>query len=1384
MGYKLQDLIDMEHFQNLQDRLNGIYSFPSSIIDNEGNILTATAWQDICTLFHRKNKECERDCIKSDQYILSHLHEANPAVSYRCPHGLVDNATPIIIEGVHYGNFFTGQFFMEKPDMEFFRAQAKKYGFDEDAYLEAVKKVPIWTKEQLNNYLYFIKGLIEVISDSGLKKLKEIETRQQIKESEERYRSLIGNMVNAFADHRIIVDEEGNPTDFIYLEINDAYEHIIGVTREQVIGKRESEITPKSWEEDFDWLGVYGRVALSGEPARFEAFSEALGKWFAVSAYSHTPGYFVTNFFDISDRKQAEEALKKERDLLQQITGTSPVGITYVDRNGQIVFANQRAEQILGLTRNTINQRAYNDPAWHITTDDGLPFPESELPFHHVMMSGQPVFDVKHAIEWPDGRRVFLSINAAPLFDAEGRADGMVASLEDITEHKRAEERLKESEERFRLAFMTSPDSVNINRLSDGIYIDINHGFTEIMGYTREDCIGKSSLHLDIWDDPKDRARLVAGLKENGYVRNLEARFRTKDGTFRFGLMSARVLTLNGEPCILSVTRDITERKRAEEALRASEERHRTILQTALDGFWITDMQGRLLEVNESYCRMSGYTTQELLAMNISDIEYAETHEDTINHNQPLVAQGKDRFETRHRRKDGSIIDVEVSAQYRPSEGGRIVAFLRDITEEKRIELIKMAKDGVREKVWVMKTFDDIKEVAFAIRNVIEKFVPNFHAFGLNIIDLSADPPIVTVYEIAHNDSILSFKSRVAGEQTILDIWRKGKTAYRKNLCEEDIFKESDHIDRNFKSRIMSVIDVPFSHGTLAINSEENDAFAQHDIELLENMAQILSEGFKRGEDLKQLENYIGKLEIDIAERKRAEKALRESEEKFAQLVEQSPISIEVYNSDGLLVNVNRAYEKLWSISKDTVIGKYNILLHQHVKTLNILDPVQKAFRGERVELPLLEHDPNITADFPTSRKRFIQPYIYPIIDEQGVVSHVVLINIDVTSQKQLESQLQQAQKMESVGRLAGGVAHDFNNMLAVILMNAEYVLMSLDPSNQLHASMEEIQKAGERSADLTRQLLAFARKQATAPKVIDLNETIEGMLKMLHRLIGEDITLLWIPGRNLRQVKIDPSQIDQILANLCVNARDAISDIGKVTIETANVVCDEAFCTYHPGFAPGEYVILSVSDNGCGMDRETLANIFEPFFTTKEVGKGTGLGLATVYGIVKQNNGFVAVESTPGEGTTLTIYLPQNVDKTAQVAVEELSDAFTGGKETILLVEDEPAILKMGKTILEELGYTVLAAGMPGEAIRIAVEYGGQIHLLMTDVVMPEMNGRDLAKRLLSLYPDIKRLFFSGYTADVIAHHGVLDEGVHFIQKPFTIQALTAKVREVLDKA
>ncbi|MBM4200525.1 MAG: response regulator, partial [Gammaproteobacteria bacterium] len=415
----------------------------------------------------------------------------------------------------------------------------------------------------------------------------------------------------------------------------------------------------------------------------------------------------------------------------------------------------------------------------------------------------------------------------------------------------------------------------------------------------------------------------------------------------------------------------------------------------------------------------------------------------------------------------------------------------------------------------------------------------------------------------------------------------------------------------------------------------------------------------------------------------------------------------------------------------------------------------------------------------------------HPHRDTQGRIDYLIGTIQDITSRKRaeeekekLQSQLSQAQKMESVGRLAGGVAHDFNNMLGVILGHAEMALGRVDPGQPLFADLLEVRKAAERSADLTSKLLAFARKQTVAPKVLDLNETVEGMLTLLRRLIGEDIDLAWQPGENLAPVRVDPSQLDQILANLCVNARDAIADVGTITIETGAATFDEAYCAEHAGFVPGEYVLLAVSDNGCGMDAETVGHLFEPFFTTKALGKGTGLGLASVYGAVKQNHGFINVYSEPGHGTTFTIYLPRHAARTVQPAENGSEAPVTRGHETILLVEDEPAILRMTAKMLAREGYTVIAAGTPGEAIRLAREHTGPIHLLMTDVVMPEMNGRDLARNLLSIHPGIKRIFMSGYTANVIAHHGVLDEGVHFIQKPISMKGLAAHVREALHRA
>ena len=400
-------------------------------------------------------------------------------------------------------------------------------------------------------------------------------------------------------------------------------------------------------------------------------------------------------------------------------------------------------------------------------------------------------------------------------------------------------------------------------------------------------------------------------------------------------------------------------------------------------------------------------------------------------------------------------------------------------------------------------------------------------------------------------------------------------------------------------------------------------------------------------------------------------------------------------------------------------------------------------------------------------------------------------IAVDITQLKELQKkqiiageQLRQAQKMESVGLLAGGVAHDYNNISSIIIGYTELALGLVKQGDPLHEDLSEILKAAKRSTDITRQLLAFARKQTIAPKVLDLNETMGSMLKMLRRLIGEDIDLTWLPGVEVWPVKIDPSQVDQILANLAVNARDAIDNVGNVTIETRNISFDEDYCADYAGFIPGEYVLLAVSDDGSGIAPDILNKIFEPFFTTKGIGKGTGLGLSTVYGIVKQNNGFINIYSEPKKGTTIKIYLPRHEGLVVEANSDNIIEIPISLGETVLLVEDDGSILKLGKRILEELGYKVLSTTSPSEAIKLAEEHADEISLLITDVVMPEMNGRELSEHLQNLYPNLKIIFMSGYTASVIAQRGVLDDGVSFISKPFSKKDMAVKVREVLDEA
>ncbi|MFH1090875.1 MAG: PAS domain S-box protein, partial [Pseudomonadota bacterium] len=722
----------------------------------------------------------------------------------------------------------------------------------------------------------------------------------------------------------------------------------------------------------------------------------------------------------------------------------------------------------------------------------------------------------------------------------------------------------------------------------DGMLRFINPRAPEMIGYTREALTSRPFIEFI---HPDDRAlvmeRHLQRLQGAALPSTYAFRIVHRSGEVRWVELKVTAINWAGKAATLNFMSDITERK-------TSEVEYQTIIRTSIDGFWITDMQGRFLDVNEAYCSLIGYGRDELLTMSIQDVEATEKPEETAAHIRNIKEVGYDRFETRHRRKEGETIDLEICVNYLPMGGERLFVFIRDITERKRAETER-------------------ERLASAIEQA-----------GEMIVITGAEGDIQYV-----NPAF----SAVTG------------------------YTREEAVGRN--PRILK-------------SGEHDEAF----------------------------------------------------------------------------------YHALW-------------------ENITVGETWEGRFVNKKKDGTLYTEEATIS----------------PVRDAAGAIVNYVAVKRDITEnlrlheeKEKLQGQLLQAQKMEAVGRLAGGLAHDFNNMLQVILGYTSAAANKVDPESLVQSYLLEIQKAAQRSADLTRQLLAFARKQTISPKVLDLNDTVAGMLKMLGRLIGEDIDLAWLPGHDLWKVKIDPSQIDQLLANLAANARDAIAGVGKVIIETKNVVLDKSYCADHAGFLPGQYVRLAVSDDGCGMDKGTLEHLFEPFFTTKGVGEGTGLGLSTIYGIVKQNAGSINVYSEPGTGTTFKIYLPRVWSEDVEAPAEPAEVMPPGGTETVLLVEDEAAILDMGQAMLERLGYTVLTAGTPGEAMRLAEEHAGEIHLLITDVVMPEMNGQDLAGRLQTIRPDLKRLFMSGYTSNVIVHRGVLDQGVCFLQKPFSMLELAQKVREALE--
>ena len=810
------------------------------------------------------------------------------------------------------------------------------------------------------------------------------------------------------------------------------------------------------------------------------------------------------------------------------------------------------------------------------------------------------------------------------------------------------------------------------------------------------------------------------------------------------------------------------EHRQAAQALRDRERYFRALIEHAADVISLIDSTGLITYASPAISRVLGYTPAEYVGLNAFELLHPDDFQTSTALFEQLLPQpgASVTAQFRFRHKDGSWRWVEAVGSNLLAEASveAIIVNFRDITERKQAETETRRRN---------------RELAL-LNQVIAASAAGLEAEA--VLDLACRE-LALAFDLPYANAALLDEEKVIA-RVVADYAAEGPTQDRPEML---------HL--TFPVAASPVLQYLLSHKTpLVVADAPNDPrltqfrdlLRQRGLASLLFLPLIIEGEVMGGLGLETIEpRHFSPEEISLAWSVAGQVAgalararLTQLHQRLSAAIEQAAESIIITDTKGAIIYVNPTFERLSGYSRAEVIGQNPRLLKSGQLDAAFYEELWATISAGQVWHGRFVNKKKDGTSYTE------EAIITPVRDESGGLINYVSVQRDVTRELQLEEQYHQAQKMEAIGRLSGGVAHDFNNLLVVINGYSELLLeRHLDAASPLRKYVEEMKKAGERASTLTHQLLAFSRQQVLQPEILALNEVVGNMEQMLRRLIGEDIDLITKLEPEPGRVKADAGQIGQIILNLAVNARDAMPGGGKLTIETANVELDERYTHQHFGVEPGAYVMLAVSDTGSGMDAATQVRIFEPFFTTKERDKGTGLGLATIYGIVKQGGGDIWVYSEVGWGTTFKIYLPRiNETDPALEAQPSLAVDMPAGTETVLLVEDEEAVRGLARQVLEMNGYTVLEAGHGGEALLLSEQHQAPIHLLVTDVIMPHMNGRELAERLAGLRPEMKVLYISGYTDQAIAHHGVLEPGLFFLQKPFSPFALARKVREVLD--